>query len=75
MPCLILTSSLKNFGKFTAEVRGRLQKRPRDFDYIDAIIISENDSTIGTAQGVPNFSSASSDFNASDQKEIGTQRC
>ena len=63
-------------GAFTAEVRGRLQKRPRDFVYIEAII-SENDSIIGTAQGVTDFSSASNDFNATDQneKEIETKCC
>ena len=36
-------------------------------NYIVAVI-SENDSIIGTAQGVTDFTSASKDFNASDQK-------
>ena len=74
MPCLILTSSLRILGAFTAEVRGRLQKRRRDFNYVDAII-SEYDSIIGTVQEVTDFTSASNDFNASDQKEIGIQCC
>ena len=69
MPCLMLFSNLRNLGSFTAEVRGRLQKRPRDFNYIVAII-SENDSIISTAQGATNFSSAFNDFNASDQKKM-----
>ena len=56
-------------GAFTAEVRGRLQKRPRDFDYIDAII-SENDSIIGTAQRVTDFTSASNDFNDRIKKKL-----
>ena len=46
-----------------------MQKRPRDFNYIDTII-SEYDSIIGTAQEVTDFTSASNDFNA---KEIGIQ--
>ena len=49
-----------------------MQKRPRDFNYIDTII-SEYDSIIGTAQEVTDFTSASNDFNASGQKEIGIQ--
>ena len=49
-----------------------MQKRPRDFNYIDTII-SEYDSIIGTAQEVTDFASASNDFNASGQKEIGIQ--
>ena len=57
---------------FSAEVGGRPQKRRRDFSYID-IIISDNDSIISTAQGATDSTSASTDFNASDQKEIGTQ--
>ena len=43
-------------------------------NYIVAII-SEIDSVMGTAQGVTDFTSASNDFNASDQKEIRTQCC
>ena len=37
--------------------------------------MSENDSIIGTAQGVTDFTSASNDFNVSDEEEIGTQYC
>ena len=38
-------------------------------------IISENDCIIDIAQGMTDFTSASNDFNASDQKEIITQSC
>ena len=34
-------------------------------------IISENDSIIGTAHWMTDFTSASNNFNASDEKEIG----
>ena len=58
----------KEFRKpFLAEVGGRPQKRRRNLSYIDAII-SKNVSIVGTAQGVTGFTSASNDFNASDQK-------
>ena len=76
MPYLILTTSLRNFRSLY-----RLSKRKSakacwifQINYIVAII-SENDSIIGTAQGVTDFTSASNDFNASDETEIGTQCC